>query len=119
MRAVHGVAEVPIWKLRSHSLLSRDRNGLVQLSEEEADLDTLGPWLIGCVVREDAGWLRLETSNGFGDKSSVGDIGVEDGLWGYGGDEAILVFTRSARPFCAITKEKLEKLTSPKIIQGK
>lgn len=119
MRAVHGVAEVTIWELRSHSLLSGDGNGLIQLSEEEADLNSLGPWFVSCVVREDAGWLRLETSNGFGDKSSIGDICVEDGLCVCGGDEAILVSTRLAGPFCAITKEKLEILTSPKIIHGK
>lgn len=77
MRAVHGVGDVATWELGSHRLLSCEWYGLVLLSEEKADLDTIVPRLVCIVVGEYAGRFGLEGGDSFFDKCLVRHICVE------------------------------------------
>lgn len=77
MRAVHSIGDVAIGELGGHLFLGRNGNGLVQLGEEKANLDTVVPGLIDVVVREDTSRLGLKGSDGLSGQSGV-DIGIED-----------------------------------------
>lgn len=90
VRAVHRVRDVTCRELRSHGLLCCDRNSLVLQRKEEANLDAIVPGLVGVVVGEDTGRLRLERRNCLFDKRLIGDICVKDLAGVAGSDEVAL-----------------------------
>lgn len=71
-------------------MLCCDRNSLVLQRKEEANLDAIVPGLVGVVVGEDTGRLRLERRNCLFDKRLIGDICVKDLAGVAGSDEVAL-----------------------------